>query len=91
MRSGLVQVSEMKVVNELRCMSELVSQQLRSLFICTFISRPMDEIQEFAILALMVDLRVKDLFDLILSLTVDVDWRWWSLYMIRDHVRCCRF
>ena len=72
-------------------MSELVSQQPRHFFICAFVSRPMDEVQEFAVLASMVDLQVKDLFDLILSFAVDVDWRWRSLYMIGDRVRCCRF
>ena len=78
-------------MNQLRCMSELVSQQLGSFFICTFISRPMDEVQEFAIPASTVNLRVEDLFDLILSFTVDVNQRWQSLYTIGDHVGCCRF
>ena len=81
----------MKVVNELRHMSELVSQQPRSLFVCTFISGPTDEVQEFAILASMVNLQVEDLLDLVLSFTIDVDQRWWSLYTIGDHVWCCRF
>ena len=91
MRSGLVRVSEMKVVNELRRMSKLVSQQPGGFFICTFISGPMDEVQEFAILASMVDLQVEDLFDLVLSFAVNVDWRWRSLYTIGDRVGCCRF
>ena len=90
-RSRLVQVSEVKVVNQLRCMSELVSQQPGSFFVCTFISGPMDEVQEFAVPALTVNLRVKDLFDLILSFAINVDQRWWSLYMIGDHIGCCRF
>ena len=71
--------------------SLLVSKQPRCFFICTFIFGPMDEVQKFAILALMVDLRVEDLFDLILSFTVDIDWRWQSLHMIRDCVWCYRF
>ena len=75
MRSRLVRVSEMKVVNVLRCMSELVSQQPGSFFVCTFISRPMDKVQEFAVLALTVDLQVEDLFDLILSFAINVDQR----------------
>ena len=78
-------------MNELRCMSELISQQPGSFFVCTFISRPMDEVQEFAIPALMVDLQVEDLFDLVLSFAINVDRRWQSLYMIGDHVWCCRF
>ena len=78
-------------MNELRCMSELISQQPRCFFICTFISGLTDEVQEFAIPVLMVDLQVEDLFDLILSFTINVDWRWWSLYTIGDHVWCCRF
>ena len=90
-RSGLVQVLEMKVMNELRCMSELVSQQPRCFFICTFVSRPMDEVQEFAIPASMVNLQVEDLFNLILSFTINVNQRWQSLYTIGDCVRCCRF
>ena len=72
-------------------MSELVSQQPRRFFICTFVSGPTDEVQEFAVLASMVDLQVEDLFDLILSFAVDVDWRWRSLYTIGDRVWCCRF
>ena len=51
----------------------------------------MDEVQEFAILASTVDLRVEDLFDLVLSFAVDVDWRWRSLYTIGDCVWYCRF
>ena len=80
----------MKVVNKLRHVSELVSQQPRSFFVCTFISRPTDKVQEFAILVLTVNLRVEDFFDLILSFAVNVDQKWWSLYMIWDHVGCCR-
>ena len=76
----------MKVVNKLRCMSELVSKQPKCFFICTFIFGPIDKGQEFAILALTVDLRVEDLFDLILSFTVDVDQRWQSLHTIGDRV-----
>ena len=91
MRSGLVQVSEMKVVNKLRRISELVSQQPAGFFICTFISGLTDEVQEFAIPVLMVDLQVEDLFNLVLSFAVNVNQRWWSLYTIGDHVRCCRF
>ena len=66
----------MKVMNELRCMSELISQQSGSFFVCTFVSGPTDEVQEFAVLASMVNLRVEDLFDLVLSFTVNVDQRW---------------
>ena len=91
MKSGLVQVLEVKVMNQLRHMSEFISQQPGSFFVCTFISRPTDEVQEFAIPVLMVNLQVEDLFDLILSFTVNVDWRWQSLYTIGDHVWCCRF
>ena len=91
MKSRLVQVLEVKVMNQLRHMSKLVSQQPGSFFVCTFISKPTDEVQEFAILASMVDLRVEDLFDLILSFAIDVNQRWWSLYRIGDHVWCCRF
>ena len=90
-RSGLVQVLEVKVMNQLRHMSELVSQQPRCFFVCTFISGPTDKVQEFAVPVSMVNLRVKDLFDLVLSFTINVDQRWQSLYMIGDHVRCCRF
>ena len=49
-------------------MFELVSQQSGSFFVCTFISGPTDKVQEFAILTLMVNLQVEDLFDLVLSL-----------------------
>ena len=90
-RSRLVQVSEMIVMNKLRRMSELISQQPGSFFVCTFVSRPTDEVQEFAILASTVDLRVEDLFDLILSFAINVDQRWQSLHTIGDHVWCCRF
>ena len=90
-KSGLVQVLEVNVVNQLRHMSELISQQPRCFFICTFISGPTDEIWEFVILVLTVNLQVEDLFNLIFSFAVDVDQKWWSLYMIGDHVRCCRF
>ena len=90
-RSRLVQVSEVKVVNQLRRMSELVSQQPGSLFVCTFVSGPTDEVQELAIPASTVDLRVEDFFNLILSFAVNVDQRWQSLYMIGDYVGCCRF
>ena len=90
-RSGLVWVSEVKVMNQLRHMSELISQQPGSLFVCTFVSRPTDKVQELAILVSMVNLQVKDLFNLILSFAVDVNWRWRSLYTIGDHVGCCRF
>ena len=76
----------MKVVNKLRHMSELISQQSGSFFVCTFVSGPMDEVQEFAVLVSMVNLRVEDLFDLVLSFTVNVDQRWWSLYTIGDRV-----
>ena len=91
MRSRLVQVLEMKVVNELRCMSELVSKQPRCFFVCTSIFGPTDKVQEFVILASTVDLRVKDLFDLILSFAINVDQRWWSLQKIGDCVWCYRF
>ena len=69
----LIWISEMKVVNQLRHMSELISQQPRSFFICTFVSRPMDKVQEFAIPALTVNLQVEDLFNLVLSFTVNVN------------------
>ena len=82
---------EVKVVNQLRHISELVSQQPGSFFVCTFVSRPTDKVQEFAVPASTVDLRVEDLFDLVLSFAVDVDQRWRSLYTIGDRVRCCRF
>ena len=55
-RSGLVRVSEMKVMNELKHMSELVSQQPGGFFVCTFVSGPTDEVQEFAIPVSTVDL-----------------------------------
>ena len=84
-------VLDMKVVNELRHMSKLVSQQPRHFFVCTFISGPMDKVQEFAMPVSTVDLQVEDLFNLVLSFTINVDQRWWSLYMIGDCVRCCRF
>ena len=77
---------DMKVVNELRRMSKLVSQQPRCFFICTFVSGLTDEVQEFAVPASMVDLQVEDLFDLILSFAVNVDQRWRSLYTIGDRV-----
>ena len=48
-------------------MSELISQYLGSFFIYTFISGPIDEIQEFAVLASMVNLGVENLFNLVLS------------------------
>ena len=60
-RSGLIWVLEMKVMNELRCMSELVSQQPGSFFVCTLVSGPTDEVQEFAIPVSTVDLQVEDL------------------------------
>ena len=91
MRSRLVQVLEVKVVNQLRHMSKAISQQPRRFFVCTFISGPTDKVQEFAIPTSMADLQVEDLFDLVLSFAIDVDWRWQSLYMIGDCVRCCRF
>ena len=78
-------------MNQLRRMSKLVSQQPRSFFICTFISGPTDKVQEFAVPVSMVNLRVKDLFNLILSFAVDVTQRWWSLHTIGDCVKCCGF
>ena len=78
-------------MNQLRSISKLISQQLGCFFIYTFIIRPMNEVQEFAILVLMVDLGVEDIFDLILSSTIDVEQRWQSLQTIWDCVRCCRF
>ena len=78
-------------MNKLRCMSELVCQLPGSFFVCTFVSGPMGEVQEFAILVSMVNLQVKDLFDLVLSFTINVDQRWRSLYTIGDRVWCCRF
>ena len=55
-RSRLVWVLEVKVINQLKHMSELISQQPGSFFICTFVSGPMDEVQEFAIPVLTVNL-----------------------------------
>ena len=78
-------------MNKLRCISKLVSQQLRCFFVCTFVSGLTDKVQEFAIVASMVNLQVKDLFDLVFSFVVDVNQRWWSLHTIEDYVRCCRF
>ena len=78
-------------MNQLRHMSKVISQQPGSFFICTFVSGPMDEVQEFAIPVSMVDLQVENLFNLILSFTINVNWRWQSLYTIGDCVWCCRF
>ena len=74
-RSRLVQVLEMEVVNQLRCISELISQQPGCFFACTFVTGPVDEVQEFAIPAPVVNLEVEDIFDLILSFTTNVDQR----------------
>ena len=90
-RSRLVWVLEVKVVNQLRYMSKLISQQPGCFFVCTFVSGPMDEVQEFTVLVSMVDLQIEDLFDLVFSFTIYIDQRRQNFHMIGDCVRCCRF
>ena len=52
---------------------------------------PADEIQQPAVTAALIDLRVKDLGDLKLQLAIYEDRRGWKLYSVRDHVWGCAF
>ena len=57
----------------------------------TGIPGPADEIQQLAVTAALIDLRVEDLGDLKLRLAIYEDRQGWRLYLVGDCVRGCGF
>ena len=73
------------------CTSELHGKDPGGLLIGTGIPGPADEIQQLAVTAVLIDLRVEDLGDLKLRLAIYEDRQGWQLYFVGDRVRGCRF
>ena len=70
-------VGRVIVCDQFGCISELRGKDPGGLLIGTSIPGPADEIQQFAVTAVLIDLRVKDLGDLKLRLTIYEDrWGW---------------
>ena len=87
----LGQVGRMIVHNQFRCISELCGKDPGGLLVSTGIPSPADEIQQLAVMTALIDLRVEDLSNLKLWLTIYED-RWgWQLYSVGDRVWGCGF
>ena len=79
------------VHNQFGCISKLHGKDPGGLLVGTGIPCPADEIQQLAVMAALIDLRVKDLGDLKLRLAIYED-RWgWRLYSVGDRVWGCGF
>ena len=79
------------VRDQFRCISELCGKDPGGLLIGTGIPGPVDEIQQLAIVAALINLRVEDLGNLKLWLAIYED-RWgWRLYLVGDRVWGCGF
>ena len=87
----LGRVGRVIVCDQFRCISELHGMDPGGLLISTGIPGPADEIQQFAVMAALIDLRVEDLGDLKLRLAIYEDRQGWRLYSVRDRVRGCGF
>ena len=87
----LGQVGRVIVRNQFGCISELHGKDPGGLLISTAIPGPVDEIQQLAVTAALVDLRVEDLGDLKFQLAIYEDRQGWRLYSVRDQVQGCRF
>ena len=70
-------VGHVIVHNQFRCISELRGKDQGGLLIGTGIPSPADEIQQLAVMAALIDLRVEDLGDLKLQLTIYEDRQGW--------------
>ena len=70
-------VGRVIVCNQFRCISELCGKDPGGLPVGTGIPSPADEIQQLAVMAALIDLRVEDLGDLKLRLAIYKDrWGW---------------
>lgn len=65
----------MEGVDEIRGVTELRGGEPGGFFVGAFVTRPTNEIEEFA-LATFVDLGVEDFANLVLEVSVDFDRRW---------------
>ena len=65
--------------------------RIQEVLIGTGIPGPVDKLQQLAVMAVLIDLRVEDLGDLKLRLAIYKD-RWgWQLYSVGDRVQGCGF
>ena len=87
----LGRVGHVIVCNQFRCISKLCGKDPGGLLVGTGIPGPADEIQQLAVTVALIDLRVEDLSDLKLWLSIYKDRRGWQLYSVGDHVRGCGF
>ena len=85
----LGRVGHVIVRDQFGCISELCGKDPGGLLVGTSIPNPADEIQQLAVTAVLIDLRVEDLGDLKLWLTIYEDGRGWWLYLVRDRVWGC--
>ena len=81
-RSGLIQILDMKVGDEFRSVIKLGSQQPRSFFISPFISWPAHQVEQLAVVSSSINFWVKDIGDFILQFSVNFDRRRRRLYVI---------
>ena len=87
----LGRVGCMIVCDQFGCISELHGKDPGGLLVGTGIPCPADEIQQLAVTAALIDLRVEDLGDLKLWLTIYEARQGWWLYSVGDRVWGCRF
>ena len=73
----LGRVGHMIFCDQFRCISELRGKDPGGLLIGTGIPSPVDEIQQLAVMAALINLRVEDLGDLKLRLAIYEDRRGW--------------
>ena len=84
-------VGHVIVRNQFRCISKLRGKDPGGLLVGTGIPGPADEIQQLAVTAVLINLRVEDLSDLKLRLAIYEDRRGWRLYSVGDRVWGCGF
>ena len=84
-------VGHMIVCDQFGCISKLHGKDPGGLLVGTGIPGPADKIQQLAVTAVLINLRVEDLGDLKLWLTIYEDGQRWQLYLVGDHVWGCRF
>ena len=81
----------MAISNNLGHMTEFSRKHPRSFFISTFITSPLNQVKEVTMSLASVNLRVKDLGDLILGFAIHFYWWWQKLGSFWYSIRGCRF
>ena len=76
----------MEVGDSFRSVFEFRGRNPQGFFFGSFVSSPLDEVLPLAFVS-SVELRVKDLRDLVFGFTIDVDWRWRWLDVVGDGVQ----